>query len=573
MAATSTVTLDAAKFEKLFGSIEKQLIMQSSFLESVYNIQTHQVELDKEREETRRRELQLLTMRQNEDKQKGDEDKPTEVVNEVKAKPSNLFSTLMALALDAFGLFEFKNILGLGLAAALAGPISGFLSGVIGTALEGAGASPTFANSMGDALGRAGAWSAMGSVFGKKAALLFGVAGGASSIFEDQVGRMFDTNKDGIATAFGVELSPEVVTGIGTAMGIGSAAMLEYGPIQSKLLMGVSMLLGAYGDTAAKWLEEKTGGVVPADFTSGAVDALSMAAYGASLGMMFGPTGAIIGGIAGFAISAGNAFYDWIQAEGKKNREANLKKLSDDFEAAKVEYERGDKTRGSESMTQVALEDVRDVASGNATPEQVARIEESIKVQQTTNPERAKALELAYTQARDVGVMPAEYGDALTADQNLARDNFVTSLESYLKGGMGAGYLDQYSLGGGDAEVAKNMIMGEEFFNTAKGILGEKAASDLLQKILSNNGVMPTPPKPIPILSATEQALIAKTKAISTPVPAGPAGAPVVVTGNNSGNVNRGGDTYNNTTINQGSDAAKSLEKGNSVPHQYYVTQ
>jgi hypothetical protein len=565
------VTLDSAKFEKLFTSIEKNLLMQSSFLESIYNIQSHQIDLDKEREESRRRELELLKVRAEEKTPTvNPEDKPVVVAKD--EKPANIIGKLLALAFEGFGLFELKNIIGAGLAVALAGPINNFLKGALGTALEAAGVDTEFANGLSGALAQAGAWATVGSVFGKKAALMFGIAGAGSSIFETEVNRAFDQNKDGIATAFGVELSPEVVTGIGTAMGIGSAAMLEYGPIQSKLLMGVSMLLGAYGDTAAKWLEEKTGGVVPADFTSGAVDALSMAAYGASLGMMFGPTGAIIGGIAGFAISAGNAFYDWIQAEGKKNREANLKKLSDDFEAAKVEYERGDKTRGSESMTQVALEDVRDVASGNATPEQVARIEESIKVQQTTNPERAKALELAYTQARDVGVMPAEYGDALTADQNLARDNFVTSLESYLKGGMGAGYLDQYSLGGGDAEVAKNMIMGEEFFNTAKGILGEKAASDLLEKILSNNGVMPTPPKPIPILSATEQALIAKTKAISTPVPAGPAGAPAnVIAGSGNTTVTRGGDTNSTHVTNiYGKDPASALVDGNSVPRPMY---
>ncbi len=570
------VTLDAAKFDRLFTSIERQMIMQSSFLESIYNIQSYQLDLDKEREETRRRELDLLRMR------------PTEEDNRPSGQPgggaaedvtpasgiSNILGRLMGLGIAGAELFSFRNVIGAGLAVALAGPIEDFLTGALGTALENAGLSSEFANSMGNALGQAGAWATIGSVFGKKAALWFGVAGAASSIFSDEIGRVFDANKDGVATAFGVEMSPEAITGIGTAMGLGAAAMLRYGPIQSKLLMGVATLMSAYGDDAAKWLEEQTG--IPADFSAGAIDALSGAAYGASLLGMFGPTGMIIGAIAGFAVVAGNAFYEWVKAEGEKNRAANLARMQAEFEQAKTDYELGvDKPRAAESMAQVGIQDIQDVATGVATEEQTQRIGAAIEAMKTQDPERAKDLQIAYDRAIE-GVMPSEYGEQLTGNRNEIEDQFVKAVESYLSGGMGMGYIDQYAQGGGNAEAARNAIRAESFSADVMSTIGEDRVNALLDQILSNNGIMPVAaPKPSVLtsamLSATEQRLIAEANKIKPSEVAGLVSSMMAI-GNNSGNVNRGGDSIvTNVTNIYGTTADKALNAGNSVPAPQYA--
>lgn len=572
------VTLDAAKFDRLFTSIERQMIMQSSFLESIYNIQTYQLELDKEREETRRREIELLRARPNEEERRPtgeprDDAGPDEVTG---GGMSDIFSKLLGLGSAGGGLLSFGNILGVGLAVALAGPIEDFLSGAIGTALDNAGASPEFAMNMGNALGQAGAWATIGSVFGKKAALWFGVAGAASSIFSDEIGRVFDANRDGVATAFGLEMSPEVVTSIGTAMGLGATAMLKHGPIQSKLLMGVATLMSAYGDDAAAWLEEQTG--IPADFSEGAIDALSGAAYGASLGAMFGPMGAIIGGIAGFAIVAGNSFYDWVVAEGEKNRKANLARLQSEFEQAKTDYELGvDQPRAAESMAQVGIQDIQDVAMGVATPEQTQRITTSIEAMRTQDPERAKNLEIAYNQAIE-GVQPSEYGEQLTANRNEIEDQFVKSVEAYLSGGMGMGYIDLYAQGGGNAEAARNMLRAESFSIDAMSTIGEEKVNAILDQVLSNNGTMPVAAPSTTVLtsamlSATEQKIIAETNKIKLSEVPGSVGSSIIA-GNNSGNVNKGGDTLvNYFTNNYGSTANKALDQGNSVPKLQYSLQ
>jgi hypothetical protein len=555
------VTLDSAKFERLFTSIERQMIMQSSFLESIYNIQTYQLDLDKEREETRRRELDLLRMGMG----------PTQE-NPTPAPRPDTEETAQAAA----GGFEFPDIstmglLGGGLAIALAGPITDFLSGAIGRALENAGVSTDFASNMANALGQAGAWATIGSVFGKKAAMWFGVAGAASSIFSDEIGRAFDTNKDGVATAFGVELSPEAVTGIGTAMGLGATAMLRYGPIQSKLLMGVSMLMTAYGDDAAKWLEDQTG--IPADFSSPAIDAFTLAAYGASLGSMFGPIGAIVGGIAGFAISVGNTFYDWIKAEGEENRAKNLARMQKEFEDAKIEYETGNTVRGAESMAQTAMEDILEIGAGSTDAVRQERVTTAIEAMKTTDPQRATDLQRAYDNALN-GIITQD--DVFSADRNFVEDEFIKVLESYLASGVGMGYIDQYSAGGDQAVSAKNMIMGESFAVEASPVLGEDRINAILDAALSNNGIMPaqTTQPIISGLSATEQRIIAAAQQIKQPELLGGGGRPTFVSSNNNGNVTRGGDTnVSHTTNIYGVTPAKALNEGNSVPRPYYANQ
>jgi hypothetical protein len=250
--------------------------------------------------------------------------------------------------------------------------------------------------------------------------------------------------------------------------------------------------------------------------------------------------------------------------------------MQKEFEDAKLQYEQGvDKPAAAESMAQVGIQDIQDVATGVATPEQTQRITDSIEVMRTQDPERAKNLEIAYGRAQE-GVMPSEYGDQLTADRNAIEAEFIKSLEAYLSGGMGIGYIDQYAMGGGDAEAAKNVIRSESIATDAVTILGADRVNAILDQVLSNNGVMPAKPTLLTssMLSATEQRIIAAAQQIKQPELLGGGGRPTIVSSNNNGNVTRGGDTnVSHTTNIYGVTPAKALNEGNSVPRPYYANQ
>lgn len=567
------VTLDAAKFDRLFTSIERQMIMQSSFLESIYNIQTYQLELDKEREETRRREIELLRGRPTEEERRPtgeprDDAGPDEVTG---GGMSDIFSKLLGLGSAGAGLLSFGNILGVGLAVALAGPIEDFLSGAIGTALDNAGASPEFAMNMGNALGQAGAWATIGSVFGKKAALWFGVAGAASSIFSDEIGRVFDANRDGVATAFGLEMSPEVVTSIGTAMGLGATAMLRYGPIQSKLLMGVATLMSAYGDDAAAWLEEQTG--VPADFSEGAVDALSGAAYGASLGAMFGPTGAIIGAIAGLAIFGGASLIGWLNekssqdlAAAKERAEKDLKNIEEQLAAGRVDLAGESIKASAESVANLNLYDSAAAAQMNT------RLQ-ALQGQYAVAGGKDESVSEAVTTAdRFVKTEQAVSNpDAAREDPN-ALSNAKMDIDNYINYQYKT--VDPSSMPYADAlrDVQLNVPLSAT--NLSAEYISE-AQRYMESQLKKRYGIVQLTPDQIKTgyveyaNSRTQQTRASKISDAAT-MPSTSGAGPIIA---GSGNVTntRGGDTLvNYFTNNYGSTANKALDQGNSVPKLQY---
>lgn len=570
------VTLDAAKFDRLFTSIERQMIMQSSFLESIYNIQSYQLDLDKEREETRRRELDLLRMRPTEEDNRPSGQPGGSGVEDVTPASgiSNILGRLMGLGLAGAELFSFRNVIGAGLAVALAGPIEDFLTGALGTALENAGLSSEFANSMGNALGQAGAWATIGSVFGKKAALWFGVAGAASSIFSDEIGRVFDANKDGVATAFGVEMSPEAITGIGTAMGLGAAAMLRYGPIQSKLLMGVATLMSAYGDDAAKWLEEQAG--IPADFSEGAVDALTGAAYGASLGFMFGPTGAIIGAIAGLAIFGGASLIGWLNEKSaadlnaaKERAEKDLKNIEEQLAAGRVDLAGESFNAAAESIANLNLYD-SDAAAQLNTRLQTLQGQYTLAGGKDESVSEAVTTADRFVKAEQAVRNPdaAREDPKALADAKMAIDDYINYRYKNV---------DPSSMPYEAALEDVQLSVPLSATNLSAEYLGE-AQRYMESQLKKKYGIVQLTPDQIKtgyVEYANSRTVQTRASKISDAVIAPTtSGTGPIIAGSGNTTVTKGGDTnVSNVTNVYGNMMARSLDQGNSVPQPQYVLQ
>lgn len=82
--------------------------------------------------------------------------------------------------------------------------------------------------------------------------------------------------------------------------------------------------LSYYGDDVKSWL---TSVGVPGDWSNVAVDTLTAVGTGASLGWMFGPTGALVGAAAGLAYSFGKGIYNWFKGAAEDGEEKLQKRL------------------------------------------------------------------------------------------------------------------------------------------------------------------------------------------------------------------------------------------------------
>jgi hypothetical protein len=265
--------------------MEKQLVMQSSFLESLYDLTVE------EREDRKANEKLLAVARREEQSQFIEQREPTRKSRDFTAQgvsgeqTTSLFSGIFGPIVDMIPkILSGLSIAGIGallikggIFAALAPAIGTFIEDFVETALLDLGASSEAAKSFGSALGRAGTFAALGSIFGKRTALLFGIAGGASSIFDDEIRDLFDSNKDGIVEAFGMQLSADnVVMGIGAALGgalvlvlpklipaiVGPMIGLLMGPVglaavTAAVIVGGATLFGNYlNDKRAEFIKE-----------------------------------------------------------------------------------------------------------------------------------------------------------------------------------------------------------------------------------------------------------------------------------------------------------------------------
>lgn len=106
--------------------------------------------------------------------------------------------------------------------------------------------------------------------------------------------------------------------GLGRALGGASVTDGESRTLRSRLskvrfglLSSIALLAVSLGDEAKQFLQDQTD--IPAEWTDPAVDAFTTALVGASIGRMFGPTGMLVGAVAGLAISLGAKMIEWFK--------------------------------------------------------------------------------------------------------------------------------------------------------------------------------------------------------------------------------------------------------------------
>lgn len=590
------VTLDAAKFERLFTSIERQMIMQSSFLESMYNIQTYQLELDKEREETRRREFRILQSRSTVEEPESPGQPRQDVVPEATPQQqfglTDMLGVLFGMKLAGGQMFSLRNILGAGLAVALAGPIEDFLSGAIGRALENAGMDPSVAQGLGDALGRGAAWASIGRIFGKKVALMFGLAGAGSSfgdsLFSEKIFQLFDANEDGIINAFGYELDAQDFGNFGSVLGAvmaGSIPLLGQ-TIASKTIGLVSSYLIS---PAGKLLFSASGpatGLISRAFTT----ALSTVGVGSiGLGMI------IAGGI------AGAAWFAWDQYKDSKEFQQML--ADGVAEVAKDPKKMGLAASASEVT---AIESGATVAKTNenagltsyvGTEESAKAAVASLIIKNSLTPENVKQFfaeldpsEFAKAAASSTALMleqkmlelqtmtpemVANLGDADNMGEGMTQESDA-QIRAYLNF-----MLEQSKRGDLNATVNYNQLVDilrtrgnevspEELI--ASGEVGYSLFGKLIKDYTTDSNTL-SKPEIYRLNSNSDDALSAKVSAMSTSgAPSN--NTPSIIAGSGNVTTNKAGDTnVTNVTNIYGSTVSKSLDAGNSVPRIQYGVQ
>jgi hypothetical protein len=175
--------------------------------------------------------------------------------------------------------------------------------------------SEEFVDNIGKSISNVGFWAAIGAIFGRRFAAIFGLTALGAEAAGPAVERLLEKSglsEDGIVTAFGQEFDGDAVSKtIGaTISGLTAIALMRKG-IWKKL--GIAGLLItatlAGGEALRTWLEKQE---ISEPFIDGISDSIEYMAYGYTLGRMFGPKGAIIGAAIGLAIGVGKSVVGWL---------------------------------------------------------------------------------------------------------------------------------------------------------------------------------------------------------------------------------------------------------------------
>lgn len=342
-----TLRADFAKFDAIFRSIDSNIKEQTQLL-----AETLQLQLDEAGRAERARQIEEArkssTTRENENTPQAVAGAGVGGPSQEEARAGAVLGTGLG---GLFGLGGATAGISAGLMAALKKPIRTALIGVLAPAvgtlignfaedgLKELGMEEGLAKQFGEAAEFAGLAGMLGLAFGKKLGLV-AAAGGAAASFGDDVLNALGIDKDSMIKAFGVEMKAETAAqsvmgalGSGVTAAVMSPAFrssitnffkdsvdadgnpLSRFPRRRALIGGTIALsvLGAYlsyGEEAGEWLEKQG---LPPGFADTTVDAVGLAATGASLGMMFGPYGAIVGATLGFAVGLGKNVLDWMK--------------------------------------------------------------------------------------------------------------------------------------------------------------------------------------------------------------------------------------------------------------------
>ncbi len=310
--------IDSKKFEGLFMSMERQLVMQTSFMESMYNLAIE------EREDRKERQNILDTMRK-EEPGRGSAfedlaDAPTPRVNE--SAVGSAFSSFLGLIPGILGSISLAGIgatlLKGGFALAIAPAVGNFVEGLIKQALTDFDLPEGFTNTVSGLIGDAAQWTTLGKMIGGK----FGKIFGATGFIYTQLNKWLDPDQDGtieegFLSGFGADTVSLIGAATATALGLALPKLI------SKSLPGIlgSMALPEIlPQTGAAQPKAGPGPRVTPSITGGGISLKTIAKGGAAFGVISAAaelaetgdlgmaaasgTGATVGGIIGGAVGS-----------------------------------------------------------------------------------------------------------------------------------------------------------------------------------------------------------------------------------------------------------------------------
>lgn len=344
-----SVRTELIKFDAVFQSINTNIAEQTQLLR-----ETLQLQMDEAGRAERARQLEEARRSSAQGGGPGGSGSPTPPSPPVPPRGGNgsqggLVSGLASLfggGIGGFGgaiagtaLAALRRPLRTALLAVIAPSVGKLLGELTEAGLTELGVDTEVATSFGQAANFAGLAGMVGLAFGRRMGLV-AAAGGAAASFGDEVLDALGLDRTRMITLLGQEMQLETLAqGIMGALGssVTLAAMspsfrasitnffkdavdadgnpLSRFPRRRAFLASTigAAVLGAYityGDDVKNWLQEQG---MPEGFADTTVDAVGLAASGASLGMMFGPQGAIIGAALGFAIGLGKNVLDWLK--------------------------------------------------------------------------------------------------------------------------------------------------------------------------------------------------------------------------------------------------------------------
>jgi hypothetical protein len=418
-----SVNINLDKFSKVFSSMERQLVMQSSFLESIYNqnIAAFNLEKDKIADEERRR-AQLESMASDDAGASTNNAATAPDMGKVKAteeQKESLLSGMIPGIGNMLGSFfgtsggvslakMAPKLLRGGLLAYVAGPVGDYVTGFVEEGMKSLnlGTSEEFNKGLADNLGNAASAATIGMIFGKKYALLFGAGTLIGGMVSDALGIGPDDEflpnsaiAQAIKKSFGASLKTEDLVNVGAMVGLAFGPSLITKLFKSELIgdgaggaggpaggaggagsggsklknafkkgfkgIGWGLAFQALGTIAAEGIRDATG-------SDNLGDAAQWITDGASLGVMFGPTGALVGALAGLAAFGYGKLVDWVDDYGKKKMEEITAEIESQLDAADAALKAGDR-EGAKKAAQ-ALTEAN--SQGQATPEQLEKIVE-----------------------------------------------------------------------------------------------------------------------------------------------------------------------------------------------------
>ena len=270
-------------------------------------------------------------------------------------------------------------------------------------------------NTISKSLSGATSTALYGSIFGKKAA----IAGFAGSLIGDLInGALSPDAKQATIKAFGMDtgLKTEDFVSYGSMIGmffgpglissainmsltgspngatVGRNAKGQFTKLSPNILSGFRRnFMGKSGLAVAIMGAGTLIGSVIGDATGSqtASDVAGWVTNGMALGSMFGPTGLVVGALAGLAVAGGSLLLDYMKDARDKNHNAIKKTIAEAEAEADELLAKGDIEGASKAMAKAKVElDRLNELQGNAqsktTPEQLEQAEKMVKIGEDT---------------------------------------------------------------------------------------------------------------------------------------------------------------------------------------------